>query len=456
MTVIERPNALVVDKNDEQGKEMASFLESQLGCQTTLVKDGESAYNVLDSEVVHVLITDLQAQRIDGFRLLEIALARNPEAAVVLITPDAELATATEAMRQGAHDVQTRPLNFERLRAVLERAVSHQRLVTEVTDLHTRLDHRYGVEHLTGKSPEMVAVYNRIRQLANARTTILVTGETGTGKELVAKAIHHLSPRRNEAFVALNCSALAEGVVESELFGHEKGAFTGAVASRRGRFEIADGGTLFLDEVSEVSPGIQVKLLRVIQEREIERVGGSRPIPVDVRLIVATNQKLEDLVKDGRFREDLYYRLNVASIWLPPLRERKSDIPLLVDEFIEEFTEENRKKVRGTTRGAMELLMQYEWPGNVRELRNLIEGLVIFGRDGQPLDVADLPNHIRSQTHSTRDLNLRVGVTMKEIEKRAIEETLKATGYDKQRTAEILEIGLRTLYRKVKQYELGG
>jgi len=243
--------------------------------------------------------------------------------------------------------------------------------------------------------------------------------------------------------------------VESELFGHERGAFTGAVAARRGRFEIADGGTLFLDEISEVSPGIQIKLLRVVQEREIERVGGSRPIPVDVRLIVATNRNLEEMVREGKFREDLYYRLNVASIWLPPLRERKSDIPLLVDEFIEEFNEENRKKVRGTTRGAMELLMQNEWPGNVRELRNLIEGLVIFGRDGQPLDVADLPNHLRSQTHPSRDLNLRVGMTMREIEKRAIEETLKATGYEKQRTAEILDIGLRTLYRKVKQYEIG-
>jgi DNA-binding NtrC family response regulator len=454
MTALDRPRALVVDKDDRRGREMAGLLDT-LGCDVTQVRDGEAAYNVLDSESVHVLITDLATQRIDGMRLMEIARARNPEAAVVLIAPDADLAAATEAMRHGAYDVQTRPINQDRLRAVLERALSHQRLVVEVTDLQARLDHRYGIQHLTGMAPEMVAVYDRIRQLAGARTTILVTGETGTGKELVAKAIHHLSPRRNEPFVALNCSALAEGVVESELFGHERGAFTGATASRQGRFEIADGGTLFLDEISDVSPSIQVKLLRVIQEREVERVGGARAVPVDVRLICATNRNLEDMVTNGLFRQDLYYRLNVASIWLPPLRERKSDIPLLVDEFIKEFNAENRKRIEGVTRGAMELLMQHDWPGNVRELRNLIEGVVVFGRDGHPLDVADLPSHLRDQPSPTRDLHLRVGMTMKEVEKRAIEETLKATGYDKQRTAQILDIGLRSLYRKVKQYGIG-
>jgi DNA-binding NtrC family response regulator len=455
VTAPPRPRGVVVDKDEARGREMTAFLDERVGVDATLVRDGEAAYNVLDTEPVHVLITDLRAQRIDGMRLLEIARARNSEVAVVIIASEVELAVATEAMRRGAYDVQARPLNFERLRAVLERAISHQRLVVEVSDLQARLDHRYGIQYLTGKSPQMISVYDRIRQLANTRTTILVTGETGTGKELVAKSIHHLSPRRNEPFVALNCSALAEGVVESELFGHERGAFTGAVAGRKGRFEIADGGTLFLDEISEVSPAIQVKLLRVIQERELERVGGTRTIQVDVRLICATNRDLGALVREGRFREDLYYRLNVASIHLPPLRERKSDIPLLVDEFIEQFNGENRKRIKGITRGAMELLMQYNWPGNVRELRNLIEGMVVFGHDGEPLDVGDLPNHLRVQPSESRDLGLRVGMTMEEIEKRAIEETLKATGYDKQRTAQILGIGLRTLYRKMKQYQGG-
>ena len=456
MTAMEPPRALVVDKDDERSREMAAFLEAQLGCQTVSVRDGEAAYNVLDGEPIDVLITDLKAQRIDGLRLLEIARARNPEAAVVVIVPDAELAVATEAMRSGAHDVQTRPINFDRLKAVLERAISHQRLVSAVSDLQARLDHRYNIEYLTGMSSQMVAIYDRIRQLAGARTTILICGETGTGKELVAKAVHHLSPRRNEPLVALNCSALAEGVVESELFGHERGAFTGAVAARRGRFEIADGGTLFLDEISEVSATLQVKLLRVIQEREIERVGGNQPQKVDVRLICATNRDLEEAVKAGTFRQDLYYRLNVATIKLPALRERKSDIPLLVDEFLGEFNLENKRKVKGITRGAMELLIQYDWPGNVRELRNLIEGLVVFGRDGEPLDVGDLPNHLRAQVRASRDLHLQVGMTMEEIEKRAIEETLKMTGFDKARTAQILGIGLRSLYRKVKQYGIGG
>ena len=455
MNSLEQPRALVVDKDDSRCREMAIFLEKKLGCNVTRVRDGEAAYNVLDEGLIHVVLTDLNAQRIDGLRLMEIARARNPEVAVVLIAPDAELATATESMRRGAYDVQTRPLNYDRLALVLERALSHQRLVLEVSDLQARLDHRYGIQDLTGMSPEMITVYDRIRQLAGTRTTILVTGETGTGKELVAKAIHHLSPRRNEPFVALNCSALAEGVVESELFGHEKGAFTGATSARQGRFELAEGGTFFLDEVSEISNTIQVKLLRVIQEREVERVGGNRPILIDVRLICATNRSLEDLVEQGSFRKDLYYRLNVASVWLPPLRERKSDIPLLVDVFVEEFNKENKKRIKGITRGAMELLMQHVWPGNVRELRNLIEGMVVFARDGHPLDVGDLPNHIRAQTHPSRDLNLRLGMTMKEIEKRVIEETLKSTGYDKQRTAEILEISLRSLYRKVKQYEIG-
>ncbi len=453
MTAPPRPRGVVVDKDEARGRELTAFLDEQVGIDATLVRDGEAAYNVLDGETVHVLVTDLKSQRIDGMRLLEIARARNSEVAVVIIASEVELSTATEAMRRGAYDVQTRPINFERLKAVLERAISHQRLVVEVTDLQARLDHRYGVDFLTGKSPQMISVYDRIRQLANARTTILVSGETGTGKELVAKSIHHLSPRRNEPFVGLNCSALAEGVVESELFGHERGAFTGAVAERKGRFEIADGGTLFLDEISEVSPAIQVKLLRVIQERELERVGGTRTVQVDVRLICATNRDLGALVREGRFREDLYYRLNVASIHLPPLRERRSDIPLLVDEFIGQFAEENRKRIKGVTRGAMELLMQYDWPGNVRELRNLIEGMVVFGHDGEPLDVGDLPNHLRVQPSESRDLGLRVGMTMEEIEKRAIEETLKATGYDKQRTAQILGIGLRTLYRKMKQYQ---
>jgi transcriptional regulator with PAS, ATPase and Fis domain len=300
----------------------------------------------------------------------------------------------------------------------------------------------------------MTEVFEKIRQIAPTRATVLVSGETGTGKELIALAIHQNSPRRNEAFVKLSCAALSEGVIESELFGHEKGAFTGAFASRKGRFELADGGTLFIDEVSEITPPVQVKLLRVLQEREFERVGGSVTMGVDVRLIVATNQKLEPLVKEKKFREDLYYRFKVVTIEVPPLRERKEDIPLLVEAFIGEFNELHGKKVRGITRGATDFLIQHDWPGNVRELKNCIEGMVVFCSRERLLDVADLPEHLKKGKKHKQYFSIAVGMRMQEVEKMALEETLKSVGYDKQKAAEILGIGLRTLYRKMKEYDI--
>jgi two-component system, NtrC family, response regulator AtoC len=453
---VEKPRALVVEGDPATAEGLMAFLRDACGLEVEYARDGEAGYNILDSMPVNAVITDLRAHRIDGMRLLEIARARNPEVCVIVIEKDPDLSLATEAMRQGAYDFQVKPLNYQKLKAVLDRALSHQKLVLDYSDLKERLDHRYGLPSLTGHSREMIHVYDRIRQIAPSRATVLIQGETGTGKELVAKAIHHASPRRNERFVALSCGALAEGVVESELFGHEKGAFTGADQARAGRFEIADGGTLFLDEISEVSPAIQLKLLRVLQEREIERVGGSTPIAVDVRVVAATNRDLDRLVAEGRFREDLLYRLKVVMIDLPPLRERKSDIPLLADHFIQEFNRENDKKVTGLTRGVMEILMQHDWPGNVRELRNLLEGMVVFGRDGKPLDVSDLPPGLRSRSVAPREVRLNVGMTMREVERRVIEETLKACGHDKQKTARSLDIGLRTLYRKMKEYEVDG
>ncbi len=451
------PRVLVVDSETPETKRLVAFLEDS-GYEVFWARDGEAAFNVIESESepepINVIITELRLHRIDGMRLLAMARARNPEVCVIVITKEADVELATEAMRQGAYDFQAKPLNLEKMKAVIERGVSHQRLVVEVSDLHSRLDSRYGFEHLVGNSRGMMEIFDKIRQIAPTRATVLITGETGTGKELIALAIHQNSPRRNEPFVKLNCAALSEGVVESELFGHEKGAFTGAVAQRRGRFEIADCGTLFIDEVSEVTVPVQVKLLRVLQEREFERVGGSETVRVDVRLIVATNQKLEPLVKKKKFREDLYYRLKVVTIEIPPLRERKEDIPLLVDAFIKEFNELHGKKVKGITRGAMDLLMLHSWPGNVRELRNSIEGMVVFCPRERLLDVSDLPEHLRAGKKHRHVFNVSVGMTMEEIEKRAIEETLKAAGYDKQKAAETLGIGLRTLYRKMKEYDL--
>jgi transcriptional regulator with PAS, ATPase and Fis domain len=287
---------------------------------------------------------------------------------------------------------------------------------------------------------------------------VLIMGETGTGKGVAAQTIHQNSSRRDAPFVTLNCASLAEGVIESELFGHERGAFTGAVQTHKGRFEIADGGTLFLDEVSEMSLATQAKLLHVIEDRDFERVGGTRPIKVDVRLIAATNRDLEQQVKAGKFREDLFFRLKVVTIKLPPLRERKQDIPRLVEAFIREFNGEHEKYITGIARGAMDFLMQYHWPGNVRELKNTIEGMVVLSASGRMLDVSDLPEHLLRQVDAqipAGDMHVRVGMTMEEIEKIAIEHTLRSVGYDKQKAADILGIGLRTLYRKQKRYQLG-
>jgi two-component system, NtrC family, response regulator HydG len=452
------PQALVVAKDSDDVKELLAALDSW-GFKTVWAKDGEAAYNVLDGpEVLDALITELNVQRIDGMRLLSVAKQRNPEICVIMIASDADIELATEAMRQGAYDFQTKPLNLKKIKVVLDRGLSLQRLAFEVTDLHRRLDQRYGFHNLIGNSRGMVAVYNMIRQIARTRATVLIMGETGTGKGVAAQTIHQNSSRRDAPFVTLNCASLAEGVIESELFGHERGAFTGAIQTHKGRFEIADGGTLFLDEVSEMSLATQAKLLHVIEDREFERVGGTRPIKVDVRLLAATHRDLEQHVRDGKFREDLFFRLKVVTIKLPPLRERKQDIPRLVEAFIREFNIEHEKYITGISRGAMDLLMQYYWPGNVRELKNTIEGMVVLSASGRMLDVADLPEHILRQVElktPAADIHVRVGMTMEEIEKIAIEHTLRSVGYDKQKAAEILGIGLRTLYRKQKRYQLG-
>jgi DNA-binding NtrC family response regulator len=452
------PQALVVAKDADDITELLAALDSW-GFKTVWAKDGEAGYNVLDGPgVIHALIAELNAHRIDGLRLLSVAKQRNPEICVIMLASKADIELATEAMRQGAYDFQTKPLNLKKIKAVLDRGLSLQRLAIEVTDLHRRLDQRYGFHNLIGNSRGMMAVYNMIRQIAPTRATVLIIGETGPGKGVAAQTIHQNGSRRDAPFVTLNCASLAEGVIESELFGHERGAFTGAVQTHKGRFEIADGGTLFLDEVSEMSLATQAKLLRVVEDREFERVGGTRPLKVDVRLIAATNRNLEQHVKEGKFREDLFHRLNVVPIKLPPLRQRTQDIPRLVEAFLREFNIEHEKSITGISRGAMDLLMQYHWPGNVRELKNTLEGMVVLSASGRMLDVSDLPEHILRQVDTgapTGDIYLRVGMTMEEIEKIAIEHTLRSVGYDKQKASEILGIGLRTLYRKQKRYRLG-
>ncbi len=448
-----RPRVLVVAREMPEVRRIIGFLEDG-GYELTWAKDGEAGYNLLDSTHFDAMVVELRPQRIVGLRLLALARQRNPEICVILLTtrdPD-DIELATEAMRLGAYDFQLAPWNLEKIAAVIERGVSHQELVLKYSELHRRVDKRFGFHNIIGNSAQMVTIYNKIKQLASTHASVLILGETGTGKELVAQAIHHNSPRRDERFVKLDCTALAPTIIESELFGHEKGAFTGAIRLRPGRFELADGGTLFLDEVGDIPTSVQAKLLRVLQDREFERVGGTETVGTDVRVICATHRNLAEMVDRGEFREDLYYRLNVVTLTLPPLRERRSDIPLFVDHFITRFNEEHHKEVRGVTRGAMDQLMSYAWPGNVRELRNLLEGIVVLSSGKGAIDVADLPSNVRKLDEGDTGILMKVGMTMKEIEKHAIEETLKHTGYDKQKTAGILEIGLRTLYRKLKEY----
>ncbi|MBN2310365.1 MAG: sigma-54-dependent Fis family transcriptional regulator [Candidatus Hydrogenedentes bacterium] len=447
-------SVLLVDQDPSTSREIVSFLESQ-GYEVERVDDGEKAYNRLDSRPFDVLITDLNAHRIDGMRLMAVAKDRNTEICVILITEQPDVERATEAMRQGAYDFQTKPLNLGKLGAVIERGVGRQRLVLEQHELRRRLDEQYGLGNLIGRSRQMITVYAAVRQIAPTKATVLIQGETGTGKDLIAQAIHNSSPRRDAPFVKLNCASIPEALVESELFGHVSGAFTGATHSRQGRFELADGGTLFLDEVGELTPALQSKLLRVLEHQQFERLGDSRTIAVDVRLIAATNRSLERMVESGGFRDDLYYRLRVVTIEVPTLRDRREDIPLLANHFIGEACAENGKSVAGITRNAMDLLMRYEWPGNVRELRNIVEGMVIMAREGRALDAGDVPQHVRKSTApEVSEIRILTGTPMSEVERIVIEETMKVCDYNKERCAKTLGIGLRTLYRKLKAYDL--
>ncbi|MFO7974370.1 MAG: sigma-54 dependent transcriptional regulator, partial [Candidatus Hydrogenedentota bacterium] len=408
---------LLVERAPDTARRIMSYLDER-NYEVEWVDDGEKAFNRLDARTYDVLITELNAHRIKGMRLLELALERSPEMCVILITEEPDVELATEAMRQGAYDFQTKPLNLGKLEAVIQRGLARMRLMFEQHELKRRLDEQYGLGSLVGKSRQMIKVYNAVRQIAPSKTTVLIEGETGTGKDLVAQAIHNNSPRRDAPFVKLNCASIPEALVESELFGHVPGAFTGATQVRKGRFELADTGTLFLDEVGELSPALQSKLLRVLEHQQFERLGDSRTMAVDVRLIAATNRPLRQLVEHGDFRDDLYYRLRVVVIDIPALRERREDVPLLVRHFIREAGETNQKRIEGITRGAMDVLSRYDWPGNVRELRNIIEGMVAMARNGHTLDVDDVPQHIRHSTApEVSEIRIPTGVTMEQVER---------------------------------------
>lgn len=545
---------LLVDSEKRSLEEIRYGL-AQPGYEVIAVETGDHALNVLESETVHVLVCELNGPGIDGMRLMDVARRRNPDTGVIMMTVPGTVEMAVTAMREGAYDVLERPVRVEKLAVEIEKILERQSIVRENIDLHRRLESRYGFESIIGKSASMRRIREQIAQIADTQATVLITGESGTGKELAALALHINSNRKEKPFVPVSCSAFSEGVIESELFGHERGAFTGAVNLRKGRFELANGGTLFLDEVGDLTPSIQVKLLRVLQDRKFQRVGGNRTIETDVRLIAATNRNLEEEIARGRYREDLYYRLKVVTITMPPLRERKEDLPLLIEHFIHRFSEREGKPIDRLNPRALEMLSAYHWPGNVRELENCIEGMIVMASD-EVLDEDDVPEYIRnvyrghpaapalsspatSGTHTPETLppdlirslimsvaerrgielqgisdtalqrlssikwnqngrslrrcidmmvlladhpvlevedippeflpsfeiqdangearnrvDIRVGMTMKEAERALIQATLKSCDYNKARTARVLHIGLRTLFRKIKEYRI--
>jgi two-component system, NtrC family, response regulator AtoC len=389
----------------------------------------------------------------DGLTLMQRALARTPQPVCILLTAYGSIESAVEAMKRGAYDFLTKPVHLDRLDLLLQRALRGRDMESENRSLREQLDAKFGLEQFVGQSPAMQEVFDTIRQVGPTRSTVLIQGESGTGKELVAHAIHRLSPQVNGPFVAVHCAALSHHLLESELFGHEKGAFTGAAERRRGRFELADGGTLFLDEIGEIDPSVQVKILRVLEEKKFERVGGQETIEVDVRLVAATNRDLKELVDEGRFREDLFYRLYVVAIHVPPVRERTGDIPLLVRHFLTDLARQNAKPLEGITPDAMDVLASYAWPGNVREIRNVVERMVVLAR-GNKLTVRDIPAAVKDAAHHNALPSAVNDLSLRDAEKQLIIGALKAHNGNRTQAAVQLGISRRTLHRKLNEYGL--
>lgn len=444
-----KPIILVVDDEKNSRDGLARALRRDY--KVFSAESGAEALDVLSEESVDVMLSDLRMPVMDGMTLMQRALAMTPGLICILLTAYGNVETAVEAMRHGAADFLTKPVNLQELELVLERVLRSRRAEDENRQLKEQLSSKFGMENIIGNSPEMQEVFDTVRQVASSRATVLVQGESGTGKELVAKAIHQLSSRQHGAFVPVHCAALSSTLLESELFGHEKGAFTGAAERRKGRFEMADGGTLFLDEIGEIDSSVQVKILRALEERKFERVGGQETVEVDTRLVAATNRDLKQMVADGDFREDLYYRLYVVAITLPPLRTRAGDIPLLLKHFLDEFNRENGREIEGFSPDALDALKRYEWPGNVRELRNVVEQVVVLSR-GQKIGVRDLPAHVRGGESGNGGVVLSGGGTLEEMEKVAIQQALKACEGNRTRAAEQLGISRRTLHRKISEY----
>jgi len=445
---------LVADDEKNIRSGLAKSLEMD-GYEVVQAEDGQEALKLMLRTEVDLILADLRMPKLPGDVLLKKVVSAYPAVPVIILTGHGTVDSAVEAMRSGAYDFVTKPVNLERLGLLVKRALSrrelarrHQELEAEVSRLEKQ---KMGAEIL-GKSASMHHIFELVGQVAPTKASVLITGESGTGKELVADALHDQSPRSKEPLVKVHCAALSENLLETELFGHEKGAFTGAVSQRRGRFELADRGTIFLDEIGEINQSTQIKILRVLQEKNFERVGGESTVSVDVRIIAATNRDLKGEVAAGRFREDLYYRLNVVNIHLPPLRERPEDIPLLAARFLKEFAKENRREILGLEPKAAMALRTYSWPGNVRELRNIIESAVVMSKNSY-LGLENLPNYVTSRGNED-GIRIKLGTPMVEAEKMIIRANLSAFGGNKSRTSEALGIGRKTLHRKIQDYGL--
>jgi DNA-binding NtrC family response regulator len=447
---------LVVD--DEVGARESLRMILKNDYEVFLAKNAEEAFLQIKEHSPDVILLDIILPDLDGLKVLEKIKQKEPDSIVIMITATRTVKTAVEAMKLGAYDYVTKPFDADELSLIISRALSSLALEKEVKYLREEMDKNFGFENIIGKSKTIEDIFKVVRQIADSKSTVLIMGESGTGKELISRAIHYSSNRRNYPFVTINCAAIPETLIESELFGHERGAFTNAIEKKLGRFEIAHQGTLFLDEIGELSLTTQAKILRFLEEKEFTRVGGSKTIKVDVRLITATNKDLPQLLKKGSFREDLYYRINVVPIVIPPLRERKEDIPLLLDHFIRKFNKENGKDVKGLSKEALELILNYEWPGNVRELENLMERLIALTHK-EYIQADELPFSLvnGSKINGLREYILNGKVSFlkaeEEFERGIILDALKRTNYVQSHAAEMLGISRRIL--KYKMDKLG-
>lgn len=441
------PTVLLVDDEIAHLRTLERLFQKE-SYQVLAAEGGQEALDIVRDQPVNLVITDLMMPDLDGMDLLKLIRTIRPEVEVILMTAFGTVERAVQGMKEGAYDFITKPIKRQTIVKSARQALERQSLVAENRELKAQLAELTNERSIVGQSASLRESLDLVRQVAASDVTVLLTGESGTGKELFARMIYELSDRSSQPFVAVNCAALPESILESELFGYEKGAFTGANERKIGRFEAADRGTLFLDEIGELTPKVQVKLLRVLQEGSFERLGSNKPVAVDVRVVAATNRDLVEEMRSGSFREDLYYRLNVINITVPPLRDRIEDVPLLAEHFLDRFRTKNRRDILGFSREALDALVGHSWPGNVRELENVVERAVVLDKDGI-IELDDLPEHISETPSESRTLTIPVGTSLEEIERRAIHATLRMTDGDKKLAAKLLGIAARTIYRKI-------